>query len=266
MHRRLKADRREVLHGDVTGERCTVHKQSVVTDLGIVPDVRRRQKEITVANGGFSAAADRAAANGDVLAKDVSVANDEFGFLALKTEILGIAADRTKRMKNIIAANLRRTLHYRVRVQHAAVTDLGILANDRIGADANALVKFRAGRYDGLLVNLGRTHFLDSSRLAAGTRSTILHISVASAASCPSTVARPSSLQKSPRQEITFISTFNWSPGTTGRRKRAPSTATKYKSFCSRSGTSCSRSKPPVCAIDSMISTPGMIGWPGKCP
>src|SRR6266513_3166823 len=67
----------------------------------------------------------------------------------------------------------------------------------------------------------------DFSALATTSRSTILHISVASAANCPFTVALPSSLQKSPRHESTFISTLNWSPGTTGRRNRAPSTATK---------------------------------------
>src|SRR5579864_9021638 len=147
-----------------------------------------------------------------------------------------------------------------MRMQDAAITQLDAIADDRIGTYANGSAEFRAGRYDGLLVNLGRTHFLESSALAAGRRSTILHIRVASAASCPSTVARPSSLQKSPRQEITFISTFSWSPGITGRRKRAPSTATKYKSLLSRSGTSCSSSNPPVCAIDSMINTPGIIG------
>src|ERR1700692_4080992 len=105
-------------------------------------------------------------------------------------------------------------------MQHAAIGELDPIANHRVGADANACAQFRAGCNDGLLVNLRRTHFLSTSAGTAGTRSTILHISVASAASCPSTVARPSSLQKSPRQEITFISTFNWSPGTTGRRKR----------------------------------------------
>src|SRR6267154_1657704 len=266
MHRPLKADGGEVFHGDVAGERCAVDKQSVVAYVGIVSDMRRRQKEIPVANGGFSPAAGRAAADRDVFAKNISVANQQFRFLALKPEILRIAAHRAKWMKNVISANFRGPLHYRVRMQHATLVKLDPIANHRVCANANARAKFRAGRDDGLLVNLRRTHFLGSSGLPVGTRSTILHINVASAASCPSTVARPSSLQKSPRHEITFISTFNWSPGTTGRRNRAPSTATKYKSFCSRSGTSCSSSKPPVCAMDSMINTPGIIGWPGKWP
>src|SRR5713226_7030870 len=266
MHGRMKADGREIFDGDVSGESRAVHEQSVIADVAIVPDVRRRQKEISVADGRFSAAADGAAADGDILAKRVPVTDLEFGLFTLKPEILRVAADRAKGVKNIIAANFRGSLHHRVRMQHATLAELDVFANHRISAHANACAEFRAGRDNRLFVNLRRTHFLGSSALGAAARSTILHISVASAASCPSTVARPSNLQKSPRQEITFISTFNWSPGTTGRRKRAPSTATKYKSLRSRSGTSCNRSKPPVCAIDSMISTPGIIGWPGKCP
>src|SRR5262249_41338591 len=109
-------------------------------------------------------------------------------------------------------------------------------------------------------------HFDGASSFGAWTRSIILHISVASAASCPLTSALPASLQKSPRQESTSISMRSWSPGTTGRRNRAPSTATKYSSLLSRSGISSSSNNPPVCAIDSMISTPGITGCPGKCP
>src|SRR6202047_2887494 len=163
-------------------------------------------------------------------------------------------------MKHIVPADPCRALDHGVSVQNAPIPELYFFAYDGVGTNVHPRTELCAGLHRRLQMDVRRFHFLGSSGFAAGSRSTILHIKVASAASCPSTVARPSSLQKSPRQEITFISTFNWSPGTTGRRKRAPSTATKYKSLFSRSGTSCSRSNPPVCAMDSMINTPGIIG------
>src|SRR5258708_11928420 len=45
MHRRLKSDRNVVLYGHMSRERRAVHKQSMVTNVAIVPHVRRRQKQ-----------------------------------------------------------------------------------------------------------------------------------------------------------------------------------------------------------------------------
>src|SRR6266566_1992142 len=118
-------------------------------------------------------------------------------------------ADRAERIERIVLSKLRRPLHHGVRMQNAAVSQLHVLANHRIRADLHPLAKLRARRHHGLRMNFAHRHFADASALAAGLRSTILHINVASAANCPSTVAFPSSLQKSPRHESTFISTFS---------------------------------------------------------
>src|SRR5713226_1229336 len=117
------------MHGRLKADGSAVHEQSVIADVAIVPDVRRRQKEIPVADGRFSTAADRAAADGDVLAKRVPVTNLEFGLFTLKPEILRVAADRAKGVKNIIAANFRVSLHHRVRMQHATLAELDVFAN-----------------------------------------------------------------------------------------------------------------------------------------
>src|SRR6266851_335068 len=61
-------------------------------------------------------------------------------------------------------------------------------------------------------------------------------------------------------QARTTTSMRNWSPGTTGRRKRARSMPVKTISNSSRLGTSVSSKAPPACAIASTIRTPGMIG------
>src|SRR2546421_1853172 len=113
-------------------------------------------------------------------------------------------------MKHIVVPNLRRTLHDRVGIQHATVAKLDVSANNGIWADLHTRSEPRLRRNYRLFVNLRRAHFLAVSIGATGiSRSTILHISVASAASCPSTVALPSSLQKSPRHETTLISSFS---------------------------------------------------------
>src|SRR5258708_28034729 len=112
-------------------------------------------------------------------------------------------------MKDVVATYRGRPLHNRVIVQHATIAYLNAFADDGACADAHTCAQLRTCGYDRLRMNLRRAHFAASSTLAGISRSTILHINVASAASCPSTVARPSSLQKSPRHEITFISTFN---------------------------------------------------------
>src|SRR5271168_4763068 len=117
-------------------------------------------------------------------------------------------------------------------MQNAAFAKLHVLADDRVGPNAYARRDFCAARDDGLFVDGLRAHFetfadsgvtasalLDAAAASGSSRSTMRHISVASAHRWPSTVARPSSLQKSRRQKTRFISMRNWSPGTTGRRK-----------------------------------------------
>src|SRR5438552_2096779 len=151
-------------------------------------------------------------------AENFPVTGNQFGAFTAKGVILRVAPDDAEGVKNVGLSEFRRPLHHRMGVQHATFAQFHIFANHRVGANLDAFAKFRARRHGGLRVNLVHLHFADFSAFATASRSTILHISVASAANCPFTVALPSSFQKSPRHESTFISTFNWSPGTTGRR------------------------------------------------
>ena len=68
-------------------------------------------------------------------------------------------------------------------VQHTTVAQLNFFAHDGIRANFHTFSQLRACRDGGLRMNLGLRHFADFSACAAGTRSTILHINVASAAS-----------------------------------------------------------------------------------
>ena len=190
-------------------QRRTVYKQRVAANHAIVPDVRIRQKKIVVPQRSFAAAFLRSPADRYVFPENISISGNELRALPAKRIVLRIAADHTERMKHIVLTKLRRPLHDRMRVQHGAVTQFHLFANHRVRADLDAFAKLRACTQDGLRMNLARAHFAGSSALAGGSRSTILHISVASTANCPSTVAFPSSLQKSPRQERTSSSNFN---------------------------------------------------------
>src|SRR5579884_4249472 len=202
-----------------------------------------------------AAPAGGAAVDGHELPELILVADFEFGSLPAVLQILGIASDGTVGMKHIPPAKACRPEQGGMRMHDAAFTELDLVPDIGVGADLDIGSQARARRNRGPRVDPG--HAL---------RSTILHIRIASAASSVLTVAVPDSLQKLPRQFRTLTSIRSWSPGTTGRRNRAPSMATKYNSLCSRSSTSCSSRTPPAWAMASMISTPGMTGLPGKCP
>ena len=213
MHRRAKSNGGEVFDGHVTRQGRTVHEQIAVPNMTVVTHMGRRQKQIAIANGGLPATFSRAAADRHVLAKGISVAHDKLHVLAPEAEILRITTNRAERVKHIVPPNLRRPLHYGVRVQDATVAKYHGVANYGVRTDLHARAKLRGRSDRGLQVDVGHAHSLVSSAFAAGgfgSRSTILHISVASAQSCPSTVALPSSFAKSPpRQESTLISSFN---------------------------------------------------------
>src|SRR6202161_2553585 len=185
-----------------------------------MPNMRRREEQVVAADHRLAAAFDRATIDRHLLAKRVAVAYYELDVLAVKTQILRIAADRAERMKNVVAPDLRRPRNDRVRVQNAAVAQFDIVANHSVRPDLQARPKLRRRRDRSLHMNMRDAHAFGCSAFGAsvfafasagfGSRSTILHISVASAHKLPSTVARPSSLAKSPpRQFTTLISSFN---------------------------------------------------------
>src|SRR6202161_304296 len=124
-------------------------------------------------------------------------------------------------MKNGVAPDLRRPCDDRVRMQDAAVAQFDIVANHGVRPDLHARPELRRRRDRCLHMYMRDAHAFGCSAFGAsvfafasaagfGSRSTILHISVASAHRLPSTVARPCSLAKSPpRQFTTLISSFS---------------------------------------------------------
>jgi hypothetical protein len=204
---------RVVFYGDVAGEGGAVDENIVVAELAVVADVRVRHDEIVAAEPRGAAAFYRAAIHRGKFAKGVVVADFDSYALPGEGEVLRIAADNREGVHAIILAEARRALHDGVMIEDAAIAKLDFVANDGVGADANIRANARPRRNDGLGMKFAHDYFC--STVAAGaaeadiSRSTILHISVASAASSPLTEARPESLQKSPRKASTTTSTIS---------------------------------------------------------
>src|SRR6202161_2967329 len=94
-----------------------------------MPNMRRREEQVVAADHRLAAAFDRATIDRHLLAKRVAVAYYELDVLAVKTQILRIAANRAERMKNVVAPDLRRPRNDSVRMQDAAVAQFDIVAN-----------------------------------------------------------------------------------------------------------------------------------------
>src|SRR5215472_15125997 len=171
--------------------------------------VRVSEEKIVVSERSLASTLLRAPANRHVFAKNVSIADNQFNDFAAKRVILRIPANHAEGMKHVVLAKSRRPLNYCMRMQHAAITQLHVFAHHGKRADLHTFSQLRVRRHGRSRMSLGLRHFADFSACSTAARSIILHINVAPAASWPSTVARPESLQKSPRQLSTVISTRN---------------------------------------------------------
>src|SRR5262249_37866129 len=87
----------------------------------------------------------------------------------------------------------------------------------------------------------------------------------ASAPICPATFASPRNHHMDLRRVIRFMWYSIVSPGRTGLRNLALSIVRK-KTDVGCVPVAATQSTPAVCAIPSIINTPGNTGLPGKCP
>ena len=136
----------------------------------------------------------------------------------------------------IVAAKRGWSLDHGVRIEHAAVAQLDFVAHDGEGPDSNVRCRFapKAKRWRGDRSRSSR--LLGRFRRRGGisvSRSTILHISVASAASSPFTVACPRAcrIRFRARPPHSF-------PSSIGRRERPVCGSAHYRSRRNRSAFS----------------------------
>src|SRR6516165_870000 len=201
------ADLDVTAHGDAVGE------HGVVADHAVVRDVGERHEQVVAANGGDALVVGGAAVDGAALAEDVAVADDQPGRLAAVFLVLGRIADGSELEDAVVRADRGRAVHDHVWPDDGARTDLHLWANDAEGTDRHIRREPRLGGDDGARVD----HLPVSG-------ATIMSAWATSASPTSATVAKRQ-MPLSDRSSCALSS--NWSPGTTGRRKRALSMPTR---------------------------------------
>ena len=114
---RIRADIGAVVNLDVTGERRGVCHYNLVSQKAIVRDVRLRHQQISVADLGQTAAALRAAMNGDEFADVISIADFNACRFAAVFQILRRKSDGNERENFIVIADLRIAVNDDVRFE-----------------------------------------------------------------------------------------------------------------------------------------------------
>src|SRR5262249_51543112 len=154
----------------------------------------------------------------------------------------------------VLAADAGRPFEHGVRPDPGAGADRHAGPDYGVGADLDVRRELRVGRDDGSRA--------DAAHCPGAT------IISALGASWPATWATVENFQmpRSERSSVAFR--ISWSPGSTGRRKRALSMPTKYSSrFSSGYTPAVTKARmPAVCASASRMMTPGSTGRAGKCP
>src|SRR5665213_484602 len=274
VHRTQRADYSEVLDDDVSGQRCGVGEDAAIADRRVVSDVGVGHDEAVRADRRQAASADGSAGDGDVFADGDVVADLQARRLTCVLQVLRRDAEAGEGEDAVATSERRVAVENDMRDKLAVFAEHDVCADGAEGTDPAARRNDRAcGHNRGRMNAHGFTAseitaFISStvggrtSAFTFRTRGTSWQVMVASATILPSTVHSPRILTARERQLTTVTSIRSWSPGRTGRRKRASSMPVKTISLPARSSSenSVSSSAPPACAIASMVSTPGMIG------
>src|SRR5262249_55729387 len=233
-----------------------VGKSHVVADVAVVADMGARHEEAARADLGQPAAILGADIEGDALA-DVAVGADhQPGRPAAVTHRLRRRPERGKRCDDGARTDRGVAADVHVRDQAATFADRHMRPDHAIGPDG------RVGRDLGRRVDHGR-------RMNArhDYPSEIMAPTSASATSWPATLASPRNHHIRRRCASFFMWYSTTSPGTTGRRNFALSMVRKRTCRVGRSMPSeMAQITPAVCAMPSMMRTPGITGESGKCP
>src|SRR5450830_1197217 len=280
-HKSMRADLAELVHirkaahdhpvadFHVARQLRVVRENRVVAHLAVVRQVHIRRDPVVIAQARHAATLHGARVEGAKFADGVAVADVQARRLARPFFILRLRADGRKLEQVVVAADRRVAVDDHVRANSGAGTDAHVRTDDGVRTHLDRAVELGLRIDDCRRVD--RRHHCPAGWLAdwlASCALRMVHISSASSATLPST--EPTALYFQMPRETRRISTsiFSWSPGSTGRLKRALSMPTKYTTEFSSGFTPIDRndSKAAVCASASIISTPGMTGLCGKWP
>ncbi len=209
-----------VIHMHMTCQLGVVGKNGVAADLAIVRQVHISHEQVVVADARDAATGDRARIEGTELADGIAIADDQLRGLTRVLLVLRGSAQRGVVVDGVVAANRGVAFDHAVRAHRGAFTDLHVRTDDAVRADRDRRMQLRSGFDQGAGMN----------QLAHGEPQAILrmvHIRSASTATSSPTRARALNLKMPAFMRSMVTSRISWSPGSTGRLKRAPSMPAK---------------------------------------
>src|SRR5471030_2024301 len=210
---------------DVAGQLRVVREDGVAADLAIVRQVDVGRDPVVVAEPRHAGVLHGADVEGAEFADGVAVADFQARRLALPLHVLRRGADGRELEELVVLADGRVAFDDDVRADDGAGADAHVRADDRIRPDFNVVAELRLRVDDG--GGMYRRHDYFPAGWLASSALRMVYIKSASTATLPSTL--PTALYFQMPRETRRISTFitSWSPGSTGRLKRALSMPTK---------------------------------------
>src|SRR5699024_709 len=155
----------------------------------------------------------RARIDRDVFPYRVAIADGQCRRLARILFILRNTADGAESVKRVVTANSCMAVNNTMRAHFAAGPSSDVLSQNAVGTDAD-------------IVSQGSRRINDCGGVdqithAPSSNGRMAHMSLASATTCPSTLAEAEYLHMTRLMRSATTSRRSWSPGTTGWRNRA---------------------------------------------
>src|SRR5713101_2835293 len=221
---RMRADRDELMRpgesaengvipdANMAGKRRDVGEDRMVADLAVMGDVDVSHDPVVASDPCDARVLRGAAIEAAVLADRVALADLERGRLAAVLFVLGRAAERAEPEDAVLRPDAGSPLDHDVRPDRGPLPDLDVLADDRIRAHGHPRRELRSG-----VDHRARVDHIERS----------VHRIFASAASASPTRACTANFHRPRVSRSSATSRSSWSPGTTGRLKRASSIPTR---------------------------------------
>src|SRR3970282_209769 len=130
-----RAQNGPVAHVHVARELAGIGEDRLAADLAVVREVHVRHDPVVVAHARHARVARRAAVDGDVFAYRVAVADLHGRVFAAIFLVLRRRADGGELIDAVVAADAHAAIEDHVRPDPAALADLDLFAEDRVGAD-----------------------------------------------------------------------------------------------------------------------------------
>ena len=195
------------------------------------------------------------AVDGDVFAEGIAVADVRARHAALPFQVLRFQPDAGEGENFVFLSQLRMAVNHNMRMELAFAAERHVFADNAVRPDVAIVADRALGMDDGGGINCMRS-----------SASSNMKVTSASLTGSPSTVQTPLALPILPRD---FGQFHVDDQHVAGHDRFAPINVIRGHEI----GTDCPNfpacrniRMPATCAMASNCSTPGMIGWFGKCP